>query len=532
MKKTIQLLSLALACFIISSTIQAQPLCFLPHSTYATGTAPVGSTVGDFNEDGKLDIATSNQLGTVSIFLGTGTGTFGGANNFAAGSQPYGISCADFNSDTHLDLVVTNLTVAGQFAIYLGVGNGTFGAATSFTAGSQPREVAVGDFNNDGKKDLAVANSAPGTVSILLGTGTGLFGVANNILTGSFPSDVAIGDFNNDGNADVVVSNVTPGDVSILLGQGNGSFNFPVVNYTVGASPYGVAIADFNNDGKKDFCTANNADNTISVRLGTDTGTFGATATFPLAANLSPRGISTGDFNADGNMDIACSNFGDTSVSVLVGNGAGSFSAPHYFVVGFGGNYLSVADFNADGKKDIVTVNESTTNISVLLNDAPVVTYNAAAYDTLCATASAVALTGGTPAGGNYTGTGVSAGMFDPAVSGAGNFLITYTYTTTAGCSDTATQTIHVDVCAGINAANENVSFSIYPNPATNEINISSNEKNYSVTMFDELGRVVLSASSIQHRAFNIQNFASGLYFVEIKTNDNIVYRQKVVVVK
>jgi hypothetical protein len=174
-------------------------------------------TVGDFNGDGKSDLATANRTNdNVSVLLGTGTGSFGTATNFAVGSSPYSVTVGDFNGDGKSDLATANLS-SNNVSVLLGTGTGSFGTATNFTVGISPRSVTVGDFNGDGKSDLAVANYASNNVSVLLGTGTGSFGTATNFSVGNRPLSVTVGDFNGDGKSDLATANYNGGNVSVLL---------------------------------------------------------------------------------------------------------------------------------------------------------------------------------------------------------------------------------------------------------------------------------------------------------------------------
>jgi hypothetical protein len=159
--------------------------------------------VGDFNRDGKLDLAVANELSVnVTVLLGTGTGSFGAARSFGAGPTPVSVVVGDLNGDGTLDLAVANVG-GDRVSILLNTcvptcAAASFGAATDFGVGNVPASVAVGDFNGDGKLDLAVANALSNTVSILLGTGTGSFEAATDFGVGAEPASVAVGDFTGD----------------------------------------------------------------------------------------------------------------------------------------------------------------------------------------------------------------------------------------------------------------------------------------------------------------------------------------------
>jgi len=212
--------------------------------------------VGDFNGDGKLDLAVVDEGGCkVWILLGDGTGNFTLASTPSVGLEPTSVAVGDFNGDGKLDLAVAN---AGDntVSVLLGDGTGNFTLASSPAVGSGPYSVAVGDFNGDGKLDLAVANWDSNTVSILLGDGTGNFSLASSPATGSLPAYVAVGDFNGDGKLDLAVANYWGNTVSILLGDGEGNFTL-VSSPAVGDEPRSLAVGDFNGDGKLDLAVAN-----------------------------------------------------------------------------------------------------------------------------------------------------------------------------------------------------------------------------------------------------------------------------------
>ena len=330
--------------------------------------------MGDFNDDGKLDLVVANvNNNTVSVLLGTGSGTFGAKTDFNTGSQPISVAVGDFNGDGKLDLAVAN-EGGNTVSILLGNGDGTFGAKTDFATGTQPLSVAVGDFNGDGKLDLAVTTVADNTVSILLGTGTGVFGASTEFATGSGPESVVVGDFNGDGKPDLAVSNFFSNTVSILLGTGTGTFGAKT-DFGTGSNPFTVAVGDFNDDGKLDLAVVNDpgpSASTVSVLLGNGDGTFGAKTDF-ITGN-DPESLAVGDFNGDGKLDLAVGNVAGgpgNTVSILLGTGTGTFGAKTDFITGNSPISVAVGDFNRDGKLDIVTANETDRTVSILLNASP-----------------------------------------------------------------------------------------------------------------------------------------------------------------
>ena len=288
---------------------------FTPPTNFAAGSSPISVTVGDFNGDGKSDLAVANRgSNNVSVLLGTGTGSFGAATNFSVGNAPSSVTVGDFNGDGKSDLAVAN-RYGNNVSVLLGTGTGSFGTATNFSVGIFPVSVTVGDFNGDGKSDLATANGSSNNVSVRLGTGAGSFGTATNFSVGTGPASVTVGDFNGDGKSDLAVANAGSSNVSVLLGTGTGSFG-TATNFTVGTVPRSVTVGDFNGDGKSDLAVANGSNNNVSVLLGTGTGSFGPATNFTVGS--SPRSVAVGDFNGDGKSDLATANYNGGNVSVFL----------------------------------------------------------------------------------------------------------------------------------------------------------------------------------------------------------------------
>ena len=185
--------------------------------------------------------------------------------------------------------------------------------------------MAVGDFNRDGKQDLAVANEILTMFRFFMGNGNGTFGAATNFAAGDGPRSVAVGDFNGDGRQDLAVANQNSDNVSILLGNGNGTFA-AATNFAVGKAPLVVVAGDFNGDGRQDLAVANQNSNMFPFCSST---AFDPSGTFAAATNYAvedPESVAVGDFNANGRQDLAVANFGSNNVSILLGNGGGTWS--------------------------------------------------------------------------------------------------------------------------------------------------------------------------------------------------------------
>ena len=239
--------------------------------------------------------------------------------------------------------------------------------------------VKVGDVNGDGKPDIVIANRYESTVTVLPGNGNGTFGAKAEYAVGSFgtqPRSIAIGDLNGDGKADILTANQGSNTVSVLLNNGNGTFAAKV-DYIVGVNPVSVAVGDFNGDGKLDIVTANSGNyqsatqdydgNTVSVLYGNGNGTFAAKVDYTVG--VAPFSVVVGDLNGDGKADIATSSHYGSAVSVLLNNGAGGFAAKVDYAVGLQPRSIAIGDFNGDNKPDLVTSNEGASSVSVLLNN-------------------------------------------------------------------------------------------------------------------------------------------------------------------
>lgn len=377
---TVVLCSVTLTLLITSSFAQTV-------SFNGIGTFPVGdqqgnnlATVSDFNNDGVLDLAVVNDgSDDISILLGQSNGMFQPEIRVSLGSgffSPASPTIGDFNKDGKQDLAVgSSLMGSGDIIVLLGNGNGTFGPGARFAVGSFAFSVAVSDLNRDGNPDLVAANSGSGDVSVLLGLGNGQFGPHVRFDVGSEPQSIAKGDFDRDGIPDIVTANSGSNDVSVLLGLGDGNFS-PEIRSSVEVSPFNpgpisVAVGDLNGDGIEDLAVANFNTSDVSVFLGFGDGTFFPPNRFFTSSTglpSNPTSVSIEDFNRDGNPDLAFANVHQAECSVLLGLGDGTFLEATCFGTGAAPRSLALGDFNRDGKPDLATVNADDDNVSVLLN--------------------------------------------------------------------------------------------------------------------------------------------------------------------
>ena len=321
-----------------------------------------GVVVGDFNGDGKPDLAVASladaagspYANTVNILLGMGDGTFKQSTTAVPNSSgPFGIVAGDFNNDGKLDLAIMNI-LDGTVSILLGAGDGTFSSASGspIAVGLNPVAATAGDFNGDGNLDLAVVNRASSTVSILMGQGNGEFVLTATLQTGQGPVAIVSGDWNGDGLLDLAVSNQTGNTVSIFFGDGLGNFTAAATPLAAGNGPLGLAASDLDGDGNLDLVVASSGDNAVGVFFGDGKGNFAAAT--PLALAGSPTSVTIADFNGDGILDVAASTYGGT-VTFLLGDGQRHFNAlSPATTIAPEAQASAVADFNGDGRMDLV----------------------------------------------------------------------------------------------------------------------------------------------------------------------------------
>ncbi len=328
-----------------------------------------GESTGDLNNDGDPEIVSVNcGYNTITIYVNNGDGSFQTGvyynNAFDTYVYPGLPTIADVNGDGNNDILVGN-SYGGSITVFQGIGDGTVGVPTmgSDTGGYPYSAPLVADFNGDGLMDVIETDDWFSFV-YLEGYGDGTFqaaasyGLPNSITEYAYTYSVAAGDLNGDGFADVVAGqegNTNSPGVAVYLANSNGSLE-PAVTYGTSTSLAYVTVADFNGDGKLDIAATDYNAGVVQIFLGVGDGTFtvGQTYVTDTAEEPEPEYLVTGDFNHDNKIDLAILNGGDDTVGILLGNGDGTFGAPTtYSISGGSGSGIKVADVNGDGYLDL-----------------------------------------------------------------------------------------------------------------------------------------------------------------------------------
>lgn len=354
---------------------------FLPRQVYTVSQGPYELTAGDFNGDGRPDIAVTNSaddgLRDVSVYCSQPGGGFGGREDYDTGYRPFGITSADLNGDGRADLAVANY-YQQTAAVLLRQSTGGF-AKNSYSLGSsEPYGIVAADFNLDGIPDLAINSSSD--IQILNGRGGGTFSPCRSLsLLGGYGNIVAA-DLNRDGRPDLVTTQNNNsglnGKIQVTYLKAGGVVD-SVQTYDVGAGADGVVAADLDGDGLIDLAAAKWSTRGITVYYGLPGGGFGRRKDYDLGGGYNPRRLVAADFDHDGLTDLAISDCASdhpdmSGVTLLFGQPDGTLgnrqdiSFDRASPVG-----LVAADFNGDGWMDLATTNEADGTISVLYNAAP-----------------------------------------------------------------------------------------------------------------------------------------------------------------
>ncbi len=366
-------------------------LTFAP-SILNVGLTPAAIAEGDFNDDGNADLAVLNLyqpdscygyggVGTIQVLLGNGAGVFSTASSTCLpdvlGIEGMPILMAENFDNGSLGVAAEWYSDGALgFTAYLGNGDGTLSPNDGLYFISD-EDIALipafADFNLDGYLDAAFVQTDadfPGIV-VYFGNGNGTFGCCGG---GPPPlgTGVFAGDFNGDGILDLAVLNYTNaesgngGPVGIALGVGGGSFVMAATQPTTTLiNPVWATTGDFNGDGILDLAFADSGSTALTVLMGNGDGTFTQKTGQPEAGQTT-KFVTAADMNGDGKLDLVLVDSAN-AVLVYLGNGDGTFQTPLEIAAGNGASQLAIGDFNGDGRLDIVVANATDNTITLLI---------------------------------------------------------------------------------------------------------------------------------------------------------------------
>ena len=369
--------------YLSSFTIFIWPLCpaaqlfptginyHVPGIDHESVGCPYRADVEDFNGDGAKDLAVANRVDdSVSIFLGSGDGTFLESETYAVGSGPYHLAAGDLNGDGYPDLAVAN-RFSDHLSLLFGSGDGSFSPAVTCCSCEGPEWISIEDFDGDGDLDMAVATISNQYMSIFMGDGDGSFQPPVDYrvteLSSDSPSSIAADDFTGDGVLDLAVAHF--GRITIFTGFDDGSFERGDT-YEIGGWWGYVSAGDLDSDGAADLVYTDRGDSyysippTLVVLLGNGDSTFQYLASHEPGDQPSPAAIH--DLNEDGHPDIALTSHDFDGVGIYLGNGDGTVVLSEHYVTCRDVEDVLVADLDGDENADLITINDGCDTITVL----------------------------------------------------------------------------------------------------------------------------------------------------------------------
>jgi len=451
------------------------------------GSSPHAICTADFDGDGDMDLAVTNTTSSlITIKMNDGSGSFSGGTTVSIASNSQSVQAVDFNGDGHVDLAAANIG-SNSVSVRFNDGLGNFSGSTEVGVGNRPYGLYAGDIDGDGDMDLVTANQQSNTVSIRLNSGNGSFSGTTDVSSGGTQAwALQLADFDGDSDLDMGVVNGGSNQYIILLNKLPAGTNTPPTitspaNQTgcvnAGSSAVAFTVGDAETAPASLIVTATSSNPTLVPPTNMELGGSGASRTVTLTPAANQTGTTTITLTvSDAEGMTASSTFTFTVNAALVVT-AGSdeaicTNASALTLTGFSpaggtwsGNGVSAAGVFTPASSLVgaqtltytVTQNGCTASATKAVTVNLGTTVTAGTDESVCSDAAAFSLSGFSPAGGTWSGNGVSAaGVFTPTAALVGTQTLTYTLTQN-GCTASATKTITVKalpvVMAGTNGS-------------------------------------------------------------------------------
>lgn len=352
-----------------------RPASFLVDSTYSTATNARDIVAADFDGDGYLDLASCHSgSDDVKIFYNNGDGTFSlPASCSVYGQFPLSIAAADFDYDGDIDLAAACWNT-GIATVVVNDGPDIFSIDSFYTVDTDPVCIAAGELDNHVPAiDLVTSNAVGLDLSVLLNQDDALYSPMANYAADNMPYSIVIGDLNGDGSNDMAAANSMSDNISLYLNYGDGVFT-PQVKYDVGMRPMDITGADFDGDGDIDLATADKYSHKVSILYNDGNGAMTVRDSFAVAEE--PSSIAAADVDGNGYIDIIAlsdENLND-SLSILLNSSSGFTSCEKYTTGYYHMTAVTAGDFDNDGDIDLATADGNNHSISVIINNINTIT--------------------------------------------------------------------------------------------------------------------------------------------------------------
>ena len=338
----------------------------------SAGASPSAARIGDLDGDGLNDIAVVNLQGSLQLLFNNGAGSFDRLSLnglWPPSARTLDVDIGDLNGDGRNDIAVAFSTQTGAVSVLLNQGGRTFSAPDNYDSCNSSNGVVIGDLDHDGDNDLADISQCSKS-SVLLNDGHGSLVLSGTYGNGSDSRSIALADFNRDGFEDIAYLNNGfngNGSVTVIINNTNGTFGAPIHLYA-GDLPDDLTVGDFDGDGNTDIAVSNSYYSLVIILLSNGQGSFPGYS--ELDGGLDPTNIASGDFNGDGRLDYAVTSWGNNSLSVFLNQGNYNFAAAGTFYVPQSPVGIAVGKLDDDSLPDLVVVNQGSGSITVLLSGA------------------------------------------------------------------------------------------------------------------------------------------------------------------